>query len=841
MLRWLPRLAVVATALAAGGLGLSARTGQAPQVSAPAAARKTAPAPAVPRRSSPTTLAPSHTPNELRTLSAAAQSELVATYCATCHSERAKAGGLSLAGFDAMRAQERADVVEKMIRKLRAGMMPPAGSKRPDAATLDALTSALESRMDEFASVNPNPGFRPSQRLNRAEYARAIKDLLGLEVDVTAYLPADTISHGFDNVADSQRVSPTLLQGYLRAASQISRLAVGDRAATASATTYKTSRTASQHRHVEGTPLGTRGGMAVNHVFPADGEYTLRMMLHAGPTGQLYGGPYSGEQAEVSIDGARVALLDVNPRMDEADELGMNLFTKPVYVTAGPHTVAAAFINRFDGPVDDLVMPIEHTLADTNIGEVFGVTALVHLRDFAITGPHSVTGVSETVSRRKVFSCRPTTAAEEAPCAKEAIAKLATQAYRGAVSAEEMQGLMTFYDHGRAGGDFESGIRAALQAVLASPRFLFRLEQAPATAKPGQTFALGGADLASRLSFFLWGAVPDEALVASASRLTTPAGLANETRRMLADSRAEALSTRFAHQWLRLQDVEKVRPDYHYAPHWDTYLSSALVRETELFFDSLVRDDRSILELLSADYSFVNERVARHYGIPNITGDAYQRVIVPEYRRGILGHGSVLLATSFADRTSPVNRGKWVMEVLLASPPPAPPPNVPALEETKGSAGGRLLSVRERMEQHRANPACQSCHRVIDPLGLALENFDITGKWRAKDSLVPVDAVGQLYDGTPMDGPAGLRSALLSHQDAFLLSFTEHLMTYALGRRVESYDMPVVRAVIRDAAKSNYAISSFVLGIATSAPFRMGKLEPAQSTEVAPARQGARF
>jgi hypothetical protein len=371
--------------------------------------------------------------------------------------------------------------------------------------------------------------------------------------------------------------------------------------------------------------------------------------------------------------------------------------------------------------------------------------------------------------------------------------------------------------------------------VLASPRFLFRLEQAPPAARPGQTYTLAGADIASRLSFFLWGAVPDAALVTRAAALTTPAAISAEATRMLADPRAEALSTRFAHQWLRLQDVEKVRPDYHFAPHWDTYLSGALVKETELFFDSLVREDRSVLDLLNADYTFVNERVAKHYGLPNITGAHFRRVTVPDYRRGILGHGSVLLATSFADRTSPVNRGKWVMEVLLGSPPPAPPPNVPALEETSGSAGGRLLSVRERMEQHRANPACQSCHRVIDPLGLALENFDITGKWRANDSLVPVDAKGQLYDGMPMDGPAGLRAALLKHQDVFLLSFTEHLMTYALGRRIESYDMPVVRAIIRDAAKHNYRMSAFITGITASAPFRMGKLEPAARTD-APAR-----
>ena len=821
------RAGLLATTAAAAALGASVAA-QAPRPAAPAGA------PPAPRRTAP---AVRHATPDLTALSAAKQSELVATYCANCHSDRAKAGGLSLAGFDAMRATERAEVVEKMIRKLRAGMMPPAGARRPDADTLAALTGALEARMDEFAAVNPNPGFRPSQRLNRAEYARAIKDLLGLDVDVTAFLPADTISHGFDNVADSQRLSPTLLEGYLRAASQISRLAVGDRTATASSATFKTSRTASQHRHVEGTPIGTRGGMAVTHVFPADGDYTFRMMLHAGPTGQLYGGPYAGEQVEVSIDGTRVALLDINPRMDEADPAGMNLFTKPVYITAGPHTVAAAFLNRFDGPFDDLVMPIEQPLADTNIGEVFGVTALVHLRDLAITGPHAVTGVSDTVSRRKVFTCRPTTTAEERPCARTIVGTLARQAYRGAVSDDELSALLAFYDQGRGDGDFEAGIRTALQAVLASPRFLFRLEQAPPAARPGQTYTLAGADIASRLSFFLWGAVPDQALVTRAAALTTPAAIAAETTRLLADPRAEALSTRFAHQWLRLQDVEKVRPDYHFAPHWDTYLSSALVKETELFFNSLVREDRSVLDLLNADYTFVNERVAKHYGLPNITGAHFRRVSVPEYRRGILGHGSVLLATSFADRTSPVNRGKWVMEVLLGSPPPAPPPNVPALEETSGSAGGRLLSVRERMEQHRANPACQSCHRVIDPLGLALENFDITGKWRANDSLVPVDAKGQLYDGMPMDGPSGLRAALMKHQDVFLLSFTEHLMTYALGRRIESYDMPVVRAIIRDAAKQNYRMSAFVTGITTSAPFRMGKLEPADRTDAPPARR----
>jgi hypothetical protein len=766
------------------------------------------------------------------------QTALVKQYCVTCHNDRMKSGGLVLADFDASQAGTKPQVAEKMIRKLRAGMMPPPGVKRPDDAVVAEFVAALESKMDAAAAANPNPGWRPFQRLNRAEYARAVRDLLGLDVDVTAFLPPDTMSHGFDNVADVQTFSPTLMEGYLRAAAKISALAVGDPTASASETTFKADRSATQMEHVEGAPLGTRGGLSVVHVFPADGEYTFRMMLHSIPTGQLYGSTISTttgkrEQLEVSIDGERVSLLEINPRMQEQDPQGMNLFTRPVFVTAGPHRVSAAFLQRFEGAVDDVLAPQDYTLADTQIGAGFGVTTLPHLRDLAITGPQKATGVSDTVSRRKIFTCRPTSAAEEHACASEIVKRLATQAYRGPVSAADLKGLMRFYDEGRKDGDFEYGIRLALQAMLASPKFLFRLEEAPPTLRAGQTYKVNDMDLASRLSFFLWGTVPDAELVKVAMNgtLRAPGVFEKQVRRLIADPRSQALATRFASQWFRLQDLDKIRPDALLFPYWDNTLTQALKRETELFFDSLVREDRSLLDLITADYSYVNERVARHYDIPNITGHEFRRVQMPENRRGILGHASILTLTSVADRTSPVQRGKWVMEVLLGSPPPPPPPDVPDFAETKAAVGGKLLTVRERMEEHRKNPACTSCHRVIDPLGLALENYDVTGAWRIKDSGTPVDSAGDLYDGMKMVGPEGLRAALLKHKDLLLLSFTESLMTYAIGRRVEYYDMPAIRAVVRDAAKSNYKMSSFILGVINSAPFQMSKVENLLTTE----------
>ncbi|MGH9335409.1 MAG: DUF1592 domain-containing protein, partial [Vicinamibacteria bacterium] len=665
------------------------------------------------------------------------------------------------------------------------------------------------------------------------EYGRSVKELLDIEVDVTAFLPPDTVSHSFDNVADVQTMSPTLMEGYLRAASKISRLAVGDPGVGATEATYKASRTASQMGHVEGAPFGTRGGIAVVYHFPADGEYVFKMMLHGSPTGQLYGAPAKGEQLEVAINGERVALLDVDPMMDESDPNGMTMETPPIAVKAGPHRVAAAFIQRFVAPVDDLLSPIAHTLADTQIGSDYGVRTLPHLREFRINGPHHVTGVSETPSRRKIFTCRPTSSDDEAGCAEEIVSELATKAYRRPLNEMDLEGLLSFYRQGAEEADFESGIRTALQAILASPHFVFRLEGAPADS--GETYRLRDLDLASRLSFFLWATVPDEELVklASEGALRDPAVLEQQVSRMLADPRAEALATRFASQWLRLQDLEGMYPDPLLYPQYDDTLSKAMRRETELFFENLVREDRSVLDILTADYTFVNERLARHYRIPNVTGERFRRVALEgENRRGILGQGSILTLTSIADRTSPVMRGKWVLEVLLGSPPPPPPPNIPDLEATEDASPGKVLSVREAMELHRSNPACTSCHQVIDPLGLALENFDPTGAWRIKDNGVPVDASGELYDGMALDGPYGLRQALLKYQDVFLMSFTESLMTYALGRRVEYYDMPTARHIARQAKANDYRISSFIEGVVKSPAFQMmGGQEAGVATE----------
>jgi hypothetical protein len=812
----------LATGLALGVLGWSVSAQQAPRATVAAAPRATTQAP---RQAAPRPVA-AHG----REMPADQQTATVKQYCATCHNDRARAGGLSFAAFDATRLNdpEMSALAERMIRRIRVGMMPPPGARRPDGDGLQALAAGMEGQIDRAAALTPNPGFRPFQRANRAEYARAVRDLLDIDVDVAAFLPPDTISNGFDNVADAQTMSPTLMEGYLRAASQISRLAVGDRLASATSVTYKIPRARSQMAHVEGAPIGTRGGVSEVHVFPADGAYVFKVALHYEPLGGLTGRSTMSaldlkELVDISIDGERVAVLELNTRMSESDpKNNLEPQTAPIHIKAGPHRVSAAFVSTFEAIPDDLVMPLENTLADVSIGQ--GITLLPHMRELRIIGPSMVTGVSDTPSRRKIFTCRPTSPAEEPACARSIVGRLATQAFRGPVGGDDLDGLMTFFEEGRDRLDFETGIRLAVQAILASPRFVFRFEEAPATLRAGQSYRLNDADLASRLSFFLWGTIPDAELlkVVAEGTLRSPGMLDRQVKRMLADPRAEALATRFASQWLRLQDLDKVSPDYLQYPQYDDRLAQALRRETELFFESLVREDRSLLELLTADYTFVNQRIAQHYGIPNVTGPSFRRVTLPENRRGILGHGSILVLTSNSDRTSPVHRGKWVMEVLLGSPPPPPPPNVPELEEVKATGGGRTLSVRERMEEHRKNPTCNACHRVIDPLGLALENYDPTGAWRIKDNEVPVDPAGTLYDGSPINGPDGLRAALLKYKDAFVLSFTERLFTYALGRRVEPFDMPAIRTIARDAAKKDYRLSAFLDGVIKSAAFQRG-------------------
>jgi hypothetical protein len=753
--------------------------------------------------------------------------EVVEEYCVRCHSERRMTGNLSLEGFDVAQAASQAEVGEKVILKLRAGMMPPAGARRPTGDTLSVLAVTLEETIDRAASRTATAGRRVFQRLNQTEYERSVKQLLDIEVDASAWLPLDTRSANFDNIADVQIPSATTLDAYLSAAAEISRLAVGYPNVTQTTTAYKVSRLGSQTDREEGAPRGTRGGIAVSHFFPADGEYTFAMEFHAGPVGELYGrtAPFD-EHIELSIDGERVALLPIDRWSTDADPNGLIYQTELIPVTAGPHMVAAAFLRTFEGPVNDNLRPIGHSIADTQIGQEYGINNETHLRDLFITGPFRVTGISPTPSRQRIFSCRPVNEAETRPCAREILGRIGTEAYRRPLTDGDLSALLSFYDIGAETGGFENGVRMGIQAILASPHFVFRMEELPEGAEPGEVYRLNDADLASRLAFFLWGLPPDGELLRAVAdgELSTDDGLARQARRMLADPRSDGLATRFASQWLRLQDLEKMHPDALEYPDYDLQIAQDLLRETELFFDHLVREDRPFFELLTADYTFMNERLARHYGYRDISGNAFRQVSYPDdQRRGLFGHGSVLTLTSHPDRTSPVLRGKWVMEVLMGTPPPPPPPNVPKLEEStdEASEDGLALTTGQRMAMHRANPTCNSCHSLIDPIGLAFENFDVTGTWRIRERGAPVDVSGELYDGTPLSGPADLRAALLGRPIPLVRNFTKNLMAYALGRRLEYFDMPAVRAITSGAADADYRMSSFILGVVQSDAFRL--------------------
>ncbi len=762
-----------------------------------------------------------------------ATNETVAQYCVRCHSERRRVGGLVLEGFDLAAAADARPKVEKMIRKLRAGMMPPSGARRPGEEVLQQVALELEAAMEDADQRAPDPGRRTFQRLNRAEYQAAVEDLLGLRVDVGAFLPLDTKSAGFDNIADVQMPSTTVMEGYLRAAGHIARLALGDPEAEPGSAIYRVPRVQSQKERAPGAPLGTRGGLSVVHNFPADGKYVFHIMPYAAVEGEVFGRTFGAEQIEVAIDGARVALLDVDRWMSESEPTGLNIRTDSIYVQAGPRRVSVAFIRQFEGVMDDLIRPIDHTLADGQIGIGLGVTTLQHLQRVSILGPFDVTGVSETPSRRAIFACRPTTPSEARPCARSIIERLASKAYRRPVETGELEGLLEFYDQGSDGAGFELGIRRALQAILASPHFLFRLERLPeGLASRTGSFALLPRDLASRLSFFLWGAPPDEELIRAAEEgdLASAQGLEAQASRLLEHERSAALANRFAAQWFRLQDLEKVHPDALTYPYFDQTLADAMLRETEMLFEHIVREDRPVTELLTADYTFVNERLARHYGIQGVIGEQFRKVPQPDARRrGVLGHGSILTLTSHPDRTSPVLRGKWVLEVMLGAPPPPPPPDIPAFEETDAAQEGRFLTVRERMELHSENPVCASCHNAIDPLGLALENFDVTGIWRARDEGNPVDPVGVMYDGTRLAGPSDLREALLAREDVIYRVFAQNLMAYGLGRRVEYYDMPTVRKIVAAAREDDYRISSFIMGIVRSPAFRTARAAQAET------------
>jgi hypothetical protein len=760
--------------------------------------------------------------------SMAALNGVVETYCSDCHNDQVRSGNQSFDGYDVAKADEHIAQSEKMIRKLRTEMMPQAGAPRPGGDTLRLLADAIEQVIDR--SARPNPGYRTFQRLNRPEYENVIRDLLGLEVNAADYLPLDTKSANFDNIADVQALSPALLDAYLNAAAAVSRMAVGDRTAAPAQTTYTVSPFASQHPwdHVDGAPYGTRGGIVTTHTFPADGMYQFRMNIEGGVGARL-------EDVDISINGERVGLLHyergVEDNNSSADTpLGVDIYrTEPIFIKAGQHQVSAAFIRRSDGPYEDLVKPHDWSLASHGTAAA-GSTTPPHLVDLTIAGPQKATGVSETPSRRLIFSCHPSKAAAERACAQEIITRLGTRAYRRPLTQHDLAGLMSFYASGSAAGGFEEGVRNALQAMLASPYFVFRFETAPPNIAPGQDYQIGDLDLATRLSFFLWGSMPDDALLAAAEqhKLSDEKGLDAQVKRMLADPRAEALATRFAAQWLRLQDVDKVRPDAFWFPDYDQQLADGMRRETELFFYNIVREDRSVLELFNANYTFVNERLARHYGIPNVAGSEFRRVTYPDStRRGLLGQGSILVQTSLANRTSPVLRGKWVMEVLLGMPPPPPPPNVPTLDETQDAKDGRPLTTRERMELHRKNPTCNACHQYMDPIGLSLDNFDVTGKWRYRENAMLLDTRGRMYDGTPVSSPSDLTNALLRRPIPLVRAFTENLMAYAIGRRMEDADQPAIRAIARDAEASGYRMSSFVTAVVNSTAFRTKRTEVA--------------
>jgi hypothetical protein len=768
---------------------------------------------------------------------------VVRRLCGLCHNDQALTGNLSLQHFDVAAAAREPATAEKMIAKLRAGMMPPPGIPRPEADTLVLLAETLERLLDEAAADTPDPGGRTFQRLNRVEYERSIQDLLGMDVNAGNWLPLDTKSANFDNIADVQMPSATLLDSYLNAASEISRLAVGDAAAAPASTTYRVARRASQWEQVEGAPVGSRGGVSAVHTFLADGEYIFTVSLHAIPTGQLFGSaaPFD-ERIEISVDGARVALLEIDRWMSQADPDGMELTTEPIPVRAGARRVSAVFIPTFDGPVNDLLAPIGQSIADTQIGSEHGITSVAHLRDMVVTGPFRATGVSDTDSRRRIFTCRPTSPAEERPCAREIVARVAARAYRRPVTDKDIAPLMKFYQQGATEGGFELGIRTALEAILTSPHFIFRIEELADGARSGERHPVSDLDLATRLSFFLWGQPPDDELIglAGAGKLSAAATLEAHARKMLADVRSDALATRFAAQWLRLQDLEKNHPDALQFPDFHEQLGAAMQRETELFFQSIVREDRSVLDLFTANYTFVNEALARHYGLEGVTGPEFRRVEYPDdRRRGLFGHGSILTLTSHANRTSPVLRGKWVMEVLLGTPPPPPPPGVPDLEKTEGTKDGRFLTTRERMELHRTDPACRSCHQFMDPIGLALDNFDVTGKWRIRENGMALDTHGELYDGTAISTPAELQQALLERPIPLIRTFTQNLMAYALGRRVEYYDQPAVRAIARRAEANDYRISEFILGVVSSDAFRMRRVPDAAVTEGTKNPQGS--
>ena len=758
--------------------------------------------------------------------SVTAERALVDKYCVVCHSDKLKTGGLSLQSADMTNIPAGAETWEKVIHKLSLGAMPPQGMPRPDQNSVNSLVAWLETSIDRAAQANPNPGRATLHRLNRTEYANAVRDLLALEVDPAPLLPADDESYGFDDIADVLRTSPSLLERYMSASWNLSRLAVGDPGLGADTATYRAKPDLSQNGHMEGLPLGTRGGLAIRHYFPLDGEYVIRVRLWRA-TADVIKGLEELHQVEISIDGQRVKLATIGGKDEQdlsysnsgksAEEID-NRLTVHVPVKAGMRTVVATFMAEGESQDDNILQPFERANLDPL--DFRGLPAVDRV---SITGPLKSTGPGDTASRKLIFTCRPTNRADEVPCARKIIGTLARRAYRRPVNDNDLESLLSFYQKGRnEGGTFDSGIEAAIQLILASPEFLFRFEPDPPALAAGAPYRISDLELASRLSFFLWSTVPDDQLLnlASLGKLHEPAVLEAQVKRMLADPKSKALVDNFADQWLYLRNLKNINPDFETFPDFDDNLRQAMKQETDLFFGDIIREDHSLMDLLDANYTFINERLARHYGIPNIYGTDFRRVtLTDDRRRGLLGQASILTITSYATRTSPVQRGKWILTNLIGMPPDPPPPNVPALKEHSDAA--HPTSLRQRMEQHRKNEPCASCHKLMDPIGFSLENFDAVGQWRTSDEGAKIDPAGVMFNGAKIDGPVALRQILMAKPDIFASVFTEKLMTYALGRGVQYYDMPAVRAIVRDAGQRDYRLSSIVLGIVKSVPFQM--------------------
>ena len=733
------------------------------------------------------------------------QRAVIDRYCVTCHNQRLKTAGLAIDGLNLNDIGTNAPVWEKVVRKLRAGLMPPAGNPRPERAASDDLAMWVEARLDESALRHPDPGRTEAlHRLNRTEYHNVVRDLLALDVDVSELLPADDTSYGFDTIAGALNISPTLLERYLTAARKISRLAVGA-PVPVTAETFRVKTDLPQEDRIEELPFGTRGGTVIHYNVPEDAEYSIQLAI--GNRGA------ETHQVELTLDGERVKLFDVGRRAP-------GNVTVRVPMKAGPRTIGAAFIKMSDAEAEGIHQPY--------VRPYNGQTAQPRVDSVTITGPFKGVepkSAGQMPSRRLIFQCVPANASEELPCATKILSALARRAYRRAVSDADVQVLLGFYTAGRADADFDSGIEAALRRLLVTPEFLFRIERDPAGIAANTSYRISDAELASRLSFFLWRSIPDDQLLDAALRgdLKKPDVLELQVRRMLQDPRATSLVTSFGEQWLLLRRVKDWDANGTLFPDFDESLRIALQRETELFLESIFREDRSVLELLTANYTFVNERLAKHYGIPNVYGPRFRRITLGDDspRRGLLGQGSVLTLTSYAARTSPVIRGKWILENIVGAPPPPPPPNVNvALPDTK--PGERPRTMRERMAAHRANPVCASCHSMLDPLGLSLENFDAVGRWR--DSFepgVPLDVSGVFPDGTKFVGPNGLRQALVGRPEQFVTNLTEKLLTYALGRGMEFYDGPAVRDIRRQSRAQNYSLSSIIVAIVKSTPFQM--------------------